>query len=340
MRILVNRKAVRGPWGGENSFMGALCGWLESQGHSIVTDPDDRADIALLNALTLIDLDHVRRIADRGIPIVHRKTGFTCRGSDELRAVTNGIVEGDRRQIAFGPYVGCSVFQSRYSRDLFVQQGFQGPHVIIHNGVDEAKFGQVETRLFGLRKARRRFWTPGTPIKVLTVSWSPDASKGFDDLVAIDRGLDAGRDVEYRFVGRLADGVRFRNIAMLPPQSHRRLARTYRCHHVLVFLGRHESCSNTILEAINCGLPIIYHPSGANPETAGPYGVPFEGDFAAALDAIRRDYDRLTRSTADNPYRISLVGPRYLDVLEKVLAGDVLGIPSGGGRGDSPVQVG
>ena len=41
-------------------------------------------DIALINALTLITPDDIKKIHDRGIPIIHRKTNFIASGSEKI----------------------------------------------------------------------------------------------------------------------------------------------------------------------------------------------------------------------------------------------------------------
>ena len=72
-KIFINRKRVTGPWGGENSFMGALCKVLQNK-YEITTDINSKYNIALINALTLISSSDIEYIYSKGIPIIHRKT--------------------------------------------------------------------------------------------------------------------------------------------------------------------------------------------------------------------------------------------------------------------------
>ncbi|MTI11403.1 glycosyltransferase [Curvivirga aplysinae] len=318
MNIFINRKAVSGPWGGENSFMGALCKDLKNNGHTIVTTLDNKIDIALINALTLIDINTVKTLHSRNIPIIHRKVGFIVSGSEEIRAVHNGVVEGDRRQIEFSPYIRHSVFQSQYSYDFFTREGFEGPHSIIHNGVDEKKFNLNNRSLFGLKEEPRRFWDGKEPFKILIVSWSNDKNKGFHYYEEIDKQLAGREDVKFTFAGRRPEGLEFKNIKTYPPQNHKKLANLYRSHHALLFLGREETCSNTILEGINCGLPIIFHNSGASPETAGPYGTVFGNDIFSCIETIQRNYLDIVKNIPNNPYKISQVAPKYRKIIDDV----------------------
>ncbi len=180
MRVYMNFTPRNGPYGGANAFLRTLRAELGRRGVVFTADERDPVDVALLNALTdgLLPED-VERIASRGTPIVHRKTGFRARGAPGLRAVVEGVVLGDAHQIAFSPFVSHSVFQSAYSREVFVASGFEGPSSVIHNGVDDSVFHPGPA---GASRAPR----PGEPVRVAISTWSTDASKGFVHYAAID----------------------------------------------------------------------------------------------------------------------------------------------------------
>lgn len=316
MRVYVNVRTRRGAYGGANAFLRALFDELRGRGVEIVHDLSAPPDVALLNALTGgIDLELVRLVA-ASAPVVHRKTGFRVSGTDEQRRVEeNGVVAADRTQVEFGPHLAHSVFQSEYSRGVFRLAGFDGPHTVIHNGVDERVFNTCVRRGPLRRAVTRDWWDGSTPIRVVVSTWSADERKGFAGYRLIDEQVEGRSDVELRLVGRVPEGTCFRNIRVLRPRGRERVAAVLRDSHVLLTLSEHETCSNAIIEGINCGLPVIYLDSGANAELAAPYGVPFDGSFVDALDRIRSDYRELADRTRDNPYRIGNVAPRYLDVL-------------------------
>lgn len=312
MLVYLNARLRGGAYGGANAFLRTLVSELERRGVRVTADPREPFDVALLNALTDgLDLDAVRRLAERGRPLVHRKTGYLGRGAPGLRQVVGGAVLGDAYQVAFDPYVAHSIYQSAYSRDVFLAAGQQGPATVIHNGVDETVF-------HGRGRSVRR---PGEPWHVIVSSWSADDGKGFPEYRSIDTRLAGRADVRLTLVGRVPPDARFEHVRVLSARGPRRLASTLRRADVILQLAKWETCSNALLEGLSCGLPAVYLDSGANAEIAAPYGVAYEGDLFAALDSLDDRYDEIVASLQESPYRIGLVADRYLAVLEAVFAG-------------------
>ncbi len=321
MLVYLNFTPRHGPYGGANAFLRTLMTELTRLGVSFTNDCAEPADIALVNALTDgIRINEVARIAERGIPIVHRKTGYRGRGIAELRAEVDGVIVGDRLQIELSEYAAHSIFQSEYSRDVFVSSGFSGGYSVISNGVDENVFNTVEKPRFR-RPRPRRNWVRGQPLELIVSAWSTDPSKGFAEYAVIDEALRGRRDVRLTIVGRTPRGVRFRAARVHRPVPSPKLAALLKRHHVLLQLTRWESCSNALIEGLNCGLPAIYLESGANGEVAAPYGVPYRDSIDEAVSALSERYGQILEALPENPYRISLIGKRYLDVLEAVANG-------------------
>jgi hypothetical protein len=211
------------------------------------------------------------------------------------------------------------VFQSEYSRNVFLTSGFTGDHTVIHNGVDEDVFNLSQPRLLN-RSRPRDFWDGREPLRLVVSTWSTDENKGFPEYRRIDEELAGRTDVRIALVGRVPEGFRFRTFKVLRARPAPALARLLRESHVLLQLARYETGSNALIEGINCGLPAIYLDSGSNAEIAADYGVEYRGDIAAALDAVRDRYDELVGRIPANPYRSRLVVERYLELFERVRA--------------------
>lgn len=327
MRVYLNFEPRSGPYGGANAFLRTLMRALGRHGVTFTSRLDEPVDVALVNALTNdIGLDDVRKLSDRGVPVVHRKTGYRGRGIAELRAEVDGVIEGDRRQIELSPYITHSVFQSEYSRDVFHSSGFAGRFSVIPNGVDTSIFNTIRVRRF--RGSRpREWWRPTDPVRLVVSTWSTDPSKGWSEVSRVAERLRDRRDATLTVVGRVPSGCELPATRTLGPRRAEELAEILKRAHVILNLTQWESCSNALIEGLNCGLPAIYLDSGANREVAGEYGVAYEGDIVEALDEIRRRYADIVARLPENPYRIEPVAARYLAVLASVAAGDELDVP-------------
>jgi glycosyltransferase involved in cell wall biosynthesis len=320
LRVYINTQWRKGPYGGAGSFLQALAARLRTLGVEVDNRWPAKYDVALLNALTEgLTLSHVKEIADAGIPIVHRKTLFLSGGGENMRVKRNGVIEGHAQQLDFNPYISHHIFQSQFSVDIFKADGFDSDRFdIIHNGADESiwnPFGWDEG-LFP-RAVERRFWDRSEPFRVLISSWSHNPRKGWEMYEQADKA--ELKNVNISFIGNAPEGFRFNRIKSYKPLAHRELARFVKQHHALLFCAQHETCSNTIVEAINCGVPVIYLDSGANKELAATYGVEFTGNVGAAIELIQKDYERLVEKTFSNPYRMSRTASAYYDIFARIV---------------------
>ncbi|MDM8515625.1 hypothetical protein QUF76_05450 [Desulfobacterales bacterium HSG16] len=320
MKIFINSRAIKGPWGGANSFLNALCVEFCKNGIRVTHDASENFDIALLNALVPdVDLDFVKSIYDRKIPIIHRKVGYAVSGGPDMHKIVDGAVWGDRLQVEFTPFAKMTIFQSYYSRDVFLSSGFDGEYVVIPNGVDDQIFSPLEKSGFwGKRKEMRSFWKGDEPIKVIISTWSNAKTKGFSEYEVIDNLLEKIDDIDVTLVGRKPDDLEFKNINVCAALPHKELAMLLRRHHILLQLAQKETCSNALIEGINCGLPIIYLDSGSNSEIAGEYGAEYNGNFEKSVSEIKDKYNSLVMKTMINPYRMPLVAKQYLNLIHKV----------------------
>lgn len=310
LAIHTNIRLRAGAYGGANAFMRSLFDALRARGHRFVDDPV-RADVALLNALSDgLDLDRVKRIADLGVPIVHRRVGYIVSGSPEMRAAPDGVPHGDRLQAAFDPYVRLAVFQSEYGRRVFERAGFTGAGAVVYNGVDERIFAPVARGWRSWFERSRRVRLRGR-LRLVISTWSTDPNKGFDDYMRLDALLGDLPGISTSLVGRWPESFAPRQIRRVPPLRPHALARFLRAQDALLTFSRFETCSNALIEGLNCGLPALYLDSGSNAELAAPYGVAWSGDFARDVAALDANYDAFTSALPDNPFRMSLVAPVY-----------------------------
>jgi glycosyltransferase involved in cell wall biosynthesis len=307
--------------GGANSFLVSLRRCLRREGVSFTRHISDSFDIAFLNALTNnLTVHDLRRIQSRGKPIIHRKVGYIVSGPPHMRSVTDGVIFGDRLQLDFAPFIHHTVFQSNYSRDTFLSSGFTGPFSVIHNGSDNNVFNQNSaTGFFDPGPSiSRLFWDGKSTFRFAIVTWSMDPNKGFDEYLRFDTALNKTPGIEIWFIGRCPPEIKFRNIRMFPPQRHRNLARLLKQCHGFIQMARFETCSNALIEAINCGLPVIYLDSGSAREIASYYGVKYCGCPEDSIAHLMQRYEVLIDRIRVHPYTIHRAASEYLNLFLEV----------------------
>ena len=299
-RIHILFEFVAGPWGGGNQFLKAL--WKEIVERGVAAATPEEADVVLANSHH--ELPELVRLRERHPEksIVHRVDGPIHLIRDRDREVDE-VLYRVNRALADG-----TVFQSNWSREANLAAGMAPPGAatVILNAPDPALFHRAP-------EPRRR----GERLRLIATSWSPNPRKGFDFYSWLDRHLDFER-YELTFAGN--SPVEFENVRMLDPLSSSALADELRDHDVFLTGSRADPCSNSLLEALHCGLPALALHDGGHPELIGAGGDTFV-EFPEALvklDTIASDYKRY-RDAIDVP-SIDEVTERYLSFMTAVHA--------------------
>ncbi len=326
MKICIWFKITNNPWGGGNQFLRALASELTAMGHEVSHSPGPDAELILLNAhnagpgITL----HPNQVAQlrqtgrasrlggfipprwwlwrrrRGPVLVHRLDGVA-----EL--IRGHRTEADVIQPAVNHLTDFTVFQSAYSRESFAAYQVRPPRsCIIYNGVDPAIFFPVHQK-----------HACGRRLCLVASSWSANPRKGFATLAAIS----AMPDVELRFVGNWCPTVAPENVVLLGSQPSPEVAEIFRQSDAMVHAAENEPCSNAILEALACGLPVLYLDSGGNRELAGEYGVPLSGEPQQDIAQLRSKYGALReKARADRPrFLIHHAAQKYVEAFQEAL---------------------
>lgn len=239
------------------------------------------------------------------VTIVHRIDGAA---QDYGRAA-----EADRRQARIDRIADLAIFQSEYcryaTREKYAVIGRDGP--VIHNPVDIDTF---------------RPDGPSVPLpdrngpRVCAVSWSTNPMKGAADVyrVAIEHP-----EVQVVLCGRFPDAPDLPNVVARGVLDTEDLAATLRSCDVLVTFARNEACPNHVLEALACGLPVLYVDSGATAEIVGDCGQAITvRSFDDGLQRVLKERDALSARARERARRQNSprdVYTRYLHVIGQAL---------------------
>lgn len=295
-RLSIFHEYAPPPSGGGHQFMRALETEFKRRGLIIENNTLSRATpVCLFNSFNF-DFKRLRRQRHTGCRMVHRVDGpiGVYRGFDDG---TDRKIEAINRELA-----DATIFQSHYSLLKHQELGltFKVP-VVIPNAPDPAIFSATG----------RRSLDPNGKIRLISVSWSDNTNKGAPVYQWLDEHLDWAR-YDYTFIGR--SPVTFRNIRMIAPVASVDLARELREHDLYITASKNDPCSNSLLEALACGLPALYLNSGGHPEIAGEAGLSFTTpeEIIDLLKSISCNYTKF-QSRIKLP-SIANIASRYLEV--------------------------
>jgi glycosyltransferase involved in cell wall biosynthesis len=252
-----------GPFGGANQFLKALRAYLISS--TIYTDSIVDAHVVIFNlnpsyALfsLLKEIEKVKSVMPEKL-IITRIDGpvHLYRGKDLLLDKAFFMFN---RLLADG-----TVFQSSWSRKECLSLGMKRIDFeeVISNAPDQSIFNS---------KGKDRFRYNGK-IRLIATSWSANWKKGFVTYKWLDQNLDFSR-YEMILVGN--SPTTFRNIHHIPPLESSALASKLRKSDIFITASEKDPCSNSLIEALHCGLPAIGRRDGGHPELIKQAGELFD----------------------------------------------------------------
>jgi len=288
------------PYGGGNQFLLALRKALLRKGVAVKANVlGGGIDVYLLNA---VHFDVKRFTAYRQrhrLRVVHRIDGpiSLIRGKDkELDDLTYRLN---------AEFANATVIQSAWTYRRIVDFGHQPVSAsIIHNAVDPDIFHRQDRVPFN----------PKRKIRLISSSWSNNARKGGPIYKWIEDHLDWDR-FEYTFVGRASEP--FDHIRLIDPVPSEELADLLRQHDIYITASQNDPCSNAVIEALACGLPVLYMNDGGHPELVGAGGLPFteHEEILPQLDRLVEHYEMFQHLITVNS--LDDVAEKYLTLLRE-----------------------
>jgi len=325
MQIFIHYRITNRPWGGGNSFLKGFEAYCLKNGIKLARSINSNYDVLFFNAAhaapgRLLDLSALldqkfcgrsgglKKFYRRRQPkrLVYRADGFRVLYANMGRNKSD-CVQAGCLQIA-----DHVIFQNEFtlriarSRDVgFLKNNYS----IIHNGVNQQLF----------RFKQSGFWDGKRKLRVFCCNWSKNLNKGYRELAQFSQ-LPG---VEVYFCGNWpTHQIDAQNVTLIPPKPQKELALEYPKYDVFLHVSKYDSCPNVCLEALSCGLPIIYHATSGIEEVAGDCGIKYsDHNPEETLEKIRCKYDRLIENifTRRSYFSMERCGREYLDVFKAVL---------------------
>jgi glycosyltransferase involved in cell wall biosynthesis len=286
------------PTGGGHQFLRAFWKAAELHGLTVENNTLSRTTRACLFNSFNFDEQRLRRLRRNSVLSVHRVDGPV----DIIRGNNAGV---DRRIWALNrEFADKTIFQSQYSLNRHLELGleFKNP-VVMMNAADPAIF----------HAGGREPFSPNRKTRLIATSWSDNPKKGAAVYAWLDEHLDWDR-FEFTFVGRVP--AQFKNIRLVAPVPSNELAQWLRQHDIFITASQDDPCSNSLIEALSCGLPAIHLNSGGHPEIVKNAGLGFNEvqEIPALLTQLVEQFDTYQDQIDIPP--IQAVTDFYLKTLE------------------------
>lgn len=227
-------------------------------------------------------------------PYVYRVDGIghdTSRTDDYLTIINNQIIDGINKAIGV-------VYQSEFSKKLTETNLNIKPirNTVILNGTNLEKFNSKGDN------HRSKLGIPSNALVFITsAKWRP--RKRLKDMinVFIDFQEKYNEEVYFIVVGDSEIKIEHKNIIRVPEINNEELPTYLRTANIYLFFSWLDSCPNSVVEAIACGLPIICINTGGTPEIikATNGGIVVDADLDYNYKAVnlqdppKPDYEKI-----------------------------------------------
>ena len=289
-------------WGGGNQFLKALRNVLKTQNQYAETIQD--ADVILINSHHKIGEAFAAKKKYPEKHFVHRIGSiFTHARNDSYLDVT---IQRINNTIADG-----TIFQSGWSRDEYDifctdHEGMINPYRTVIPNAPDPKY-------FHPKKEPKK----NKKIRIVTTAWATGSTKGHDILEYLNEQLDFSR-YEFWLLGNYKSNLS--NFRHFPPAPSSVVGETLRLCDIFFTPVTHDSCSNSLVEGLHCGLPAVARNSGGNPELVLKTGsLLFNGirDVLKCIDLVASDIDFYSQRC--NLPDLNEVADRYYQFCESIV---------------------
>tara|TARA_B100000795_G_scaffold150330_1_gene112584 strand:- start:265 stop:1257 length:993 start_codon:yes stop_codon:yes gene_type:complete len=255
-----------GAAGGGNNFLASLKEYFIA--NNLYSNSIVNADVVLFNSHQCYKSVLKSKIKYPQKLFIHRIDG-------PMRLYNNFSDQRDLIVNILNKYISDgTIFQSEWSRENNLKMG------ILRNINEATIINCPNTKIF--YKKNKIKPNHNKKIKLISTSWSLNSNKGFEIYSWLDRNLDFNK-YEMTFVGN--SPVKFNNICHKEPMDRQELSNELREHDIFITASKKDPCSNSLIEALHCGLPAVALNDGGHPEIISQGGILFN-DISTLIEAI------------------------------------------------------
>ena len=310
--VAMNLKPRAGSWGGANQWTSQLSRWLTYQGWRVRYDLKYPPDAIVmthtgLSLGTTFGVEEIVTLKKKYpfIPCIHRINDNDLRkDSSQMDAF---LAKSNRA-------ADHTVFVSEWLQNHHGARWFDisKPHSVISPGADPRFFHPIGNRAP----------LPSEPLRIVTHHWSNHWNKGFDIYEQIDTWMAQENSQQYELwiIGRWPKEIQWKVARTFAPQSGKKLATLLRQCHAYISASRYEPGAMHVVEGLQCGLPLLYHPdTGGTIEQGLRYGMKLQEDIATTLKHFRDKLPELRSKLLNDPPSGCKMAMEYHQLIEKMI---------------------
>jgi len=299
MKINILLELKEGAWGGANQYLKLLKKELSNRG--IYEENANRADVIIFNSYHNITKAILMKILFPKKVLVHRLGPYFYLHRNPKWKIIDSLIIEISNSIS-----DLIVFQSDWSYRKAISKfdlNKSKKCSIIGNSSDRNIFYPKDnTHMEG-------------KIKLITASWSSNIKKGAKYYEFLDNNLDFSK-YDMTFVGN--SKIKFKNIKIIDPLPSNKLADEMRKNDIFISAVEDDACSNTIVEALSCGLPLVALASGGNAEIIKKGGELFSTnhEMLEKIELVKNNYLHYKNNIEVNSIENS--ADQYLNSIKEV----------------------
>jgi len=201
------------------------------------------------------------------------------------------------------------VFQSNWSRKCnyfcgFTKSSFEA--TIMNASNNSIFYPKKENKIIDFNKEKCR---------IIATSWSPNINKGFELYQYLDNNLDFNK-YSMKFIGN--SPIKFKNISHIKPLPSNELANSIRESDIFITGSKKDPCSNSLIEALSCGLPCVGLNDGGHPEIIKQGGELFNTyeECLKKIELVKNNYIKYKNSIT--VFNMNDISDQYIKFIKKV----------------------
>ncbi len=271
MKVYINREPKYGPWGGGAKTVNALWRELQNNGHEVVSNLSAGIDVIFCfdprpNQYgdwyqTFIDYCQL----NTSTKLIQRVGDLGTHSKPELTRLV-------KQTLNISDYF---IFPSQWSKEWI---GFVGDNAVIIDNAPMPLFYNHRSENNKLENS----------VSVVTHHWSTNPKKGFNLYSKFDEWCK-GENVTFNYIGQLPQGIKYDNHTR--PVSAETLSQELPKHQIYLTASEEEAGANHVLEAMACGLPVVYKQDGGSiVDYCSPYGEGYS-DFDGMICGLKKIID-------------------------------------------------